>query len=71
VATVDRSATSTNTIPNSEALGLDPEKIYYLLRDPLELTRLMDSPPNVTSQENLGACQGCTVPIGTFNAGGR
>lgn len=30
-------------IPNSQALGLDPEKIYFLLRDPDELRKGMDS----------------------------
>lgn len=30
-------------IPNSETLGLDPDRIYYLLRDPGELTKAAES----------------------------
>lgn len=32
-----------NEIPNYEELGLDPEKIYYLLRDPAELEKAADT----------------------------
>lgn len=34
-------------IPNSEALGLEPNKVYYLLRDPLELERAVSTFANL------------------------
>lgn len=34
-------------IPNSAALGLDPSKVYYLLRDPLELERAVSTFANL------------------------
>jgi hypothetical protein len=34
-------------IPNSKALGLEPNKVYYLLRDPLELERAVSTFANL------------------------
>lgn len=34
-------------IPGSDALGLDPDRVYYMLRDPAELARAADSFTNL------------------------